>query len=113
MELSQTFFGKLKGSGLKTRLLHPWDELWDRRLGVYTTLGDHSAGGVDGRIAERVHYAPTPFAVILRLLRHVALSGLPHPGHRVPRSSRALSARRRRRVAGRVITASGFRFTTS
>ena len=61
----------LKGRGYKTRLINPHDELWDRRLGVQT-FGFHPGTGV-GKPDWQVHYAPTPYSEIFRLLKLIDL----------------------------------------
>lgn len=63
---------KLKGAGLKTRLLNPQDELWDQRLGV-RTLGFLPAVGAPGSADWQGHYVPTPYRQIVRTLRHVGI----------------------------------------
>lgn len=65
-------FGRLRGTGLKTRLLHPHDELTERWLGVRTSgwrphVGDERDPG------WRVEYVPSPYAVLRRVLRRVDL----------------------------------------
>ena len=51
---------RYRGRGYKNRLLHPYDEFWDRRLGV-RTFGYHPATGGAGDDDWRVHYQPTPY----------------------------------------------------
>jgi SAM-dependent methyltransferase len=63
---------KLRGSGLKTRLLNPRDELWDQRLGV-RTLGFLPAVGAPGSAEWQGHYVPTPYRKIIPALRHVGI----------------------------------------
>lgn len=63
---------RLRGAGLKTRLLHPHDELMERWLGVRTTgwrphVGDERDPG------WRVEYVPSSYAVLRRVLRRVSL----------------------------------------
>lgn len=60
----------LKGSGIKTRMLNPVDEFWDRRLGV-RTFGFRPAVGGPEQGNWRAHYVPTPYRRVLRTLRHV------------------------------------------
>lgn len=63
---------RFRGQGYKTRLLNPHDEYWDRRLGI-RTFGFHEGSGAQGEAVWNVHYTPTPYADILRLLRHAGL----------------------------------------
>ena len=65
-------FSRLRGTGLKTRLLHPHDEWWDRRLGVHT-FGFRPAVGDHAQDDWRADYVPTPYRKIFRVLRHVGL----------------------------------------
>jgi hypothetical protein len=60
----------LSGRGLKTRLLHPRDEFWDRRLGVHT-FGFTPAIGEPEAPDFRVHYTPAPYATLFRLFGEV------------------------------------------
>jgi histone methylation protein DOT1 len=62
-----------RGRGYKDRLLNLYDEIWDRRLGV-RTFGYHPASGSSARTDWRVHYTPTPYNEIFRLLRMVGLT---------------------------------------
>jgi Histone methylation protein DOT1 len=62
----------LRGSGLKTRLFNPIDELYDLRLGV-RTFGFLPAVGTSGSKDWQVHYVPTPYRKVIRTLRHVKL----------------------------------------
>ena len=64
---------RFRGRGYKTRLLNPHDEFWDRRLGV-RTFGFHPGTGNAGDPDWQVHYAPTPYSEIFRLLNLVDLS---------------------------------------
>jgi SAM-dependent methyltransferase len=64
--------GRFRGKSYKVRLLNPRDEFWDRRLGV-RTFGFHPAMGGPGDDDWRVHYTPTPYSDIFRLLRMVDL----------------------------------------
>jgi hypothetical protein len=57
---------------LKTRLLNPVDELWDRRLGVYT-VGYLPAVGDSQAPNWRAHYVPMRYRTIIRSLRHVGV----------------------------------------
>lgn len=63
---------RLRGQGIKTRLLNPYDAFWDKRLGVQT-FGFHPATGKQGDNDWRLHYTPTPYGDIFRLLRMVDL----------------------------------------
>ena len=65
-------FERLRGHGIKTRLLNPYDAFWDWKLGVHT-FGYHPARGKQGDSDWQVHYTPTPYADIFRLLRMVEL----------------------------------------
>lgn len=62
----------IRGGGLKTRLLHPVDELWDRRFGVHTVgflpeVGDPTAPN------WRAGYVPAKYQRIVAALRHVGV----------------------------------------
>lgn len=61
-----------RGSNLKSRLLHPVDEYWDRRLRV-STFGYFPAMGRPDEADFRVHHTPMPYSVCFRILRHVGL----------------------------------------
>jgi hypothetical protein len=61
-----------RGQGYKTRLLNPHDEFWDQRLGV-RTFGFHPGSGKQGDSDWRIHYTPTPYSDIFRLLKKVGL----------------------------------------
>jgi SAM-dependent methyltransferase len=63
---------RLRGSGLKTRLLNPVDELCDQWLGVRTS-GFLAAVGPAGSPHWQGHYVPTPYRKIIRTLRHVGI----------------------------------------
>ena len=63
---------RLRGRSYKDRLLNPHDEFWDWRLGV-RTFGYHPATGKPGDLNWKVHYTPTPYSDIFRLLRLVHL----------------------------------------
>ena len=63
---------KLRGTGLKTRLLHPHEELLDRWLGVRTS-GWRPHVGDEHDPNWRVEYVPAPYAVLRRVLRRVGL----------------------------------------
>ena len=67
-----TMLDRFRGKSYKDRLLNPHDEFWDRRLGV-RTFGYHPAMGDPGDNDWRVHYTPTPYSDIFRLLRMVDL----------------------------------------
>lgn len=62
----------LAGSGLKTRLLHPVDEYWDRRIGV-RTFGFKPAVGESGALDYRVCYVPTPYRKLFKVLRRMEI----------------------------------------
>jgi precorrin-6B methylase 2 len=69
-------FGRIrgiKGSGLKSRLLNPRNEFWDRRLGVHT-FGFTPAVGAGHDPDWRSHYVPTTYASIFRVLRHLKVN---------------------------------------
>jgi len=66
------FLDHFRGQGYKTRLLNPHDEFWDQRLGI-KTFGFHPASGKQGDSDWRVHYTPTPYSDIFRLLKMVEL----------------------------------------
>jgi len=61
-----------RGKGYKYRLLNPWDELWDRRLGIRTFGFGQDKGDPSGDDYQ-VHYEPTPYYHIFRLLRMIDL----------------------------------------
>lgn len=61
-----------RGFGLKTRVLHPVDEYWDRRLGV-STFGYFPPQGQPNDGDFRVHYTPTPYSVCFSMLRRLGL----------------------------------------
>jgi SAM-dependent methyltransferase len=65
-------YQRLKGSGLKTRLLNPRDELCDRWLGIRTS-GWRPHVGNEHDPDWRVEYVPTAYAVLGRLFRRVGL----------------------------------------
>ncbi len=65
-------FFHLGGKGFKTRLLHPHDEFWDRRLGI-GTFGYKPDRGRHSDPDWRCHYSPTAYDEIFRMLRHVRL----------------------------------------
>src|SRR4051812_12438293 len=60
------------GRGYKTRLLNPYDEFWDRRLGVHT-FGYRPATGSGDAPDWRLHYTPAPYRSILYSLRQAGL----------------------------------------
>ncbi len=57
---------RLRGTGYKERLLNPFDEFWDRRLGI-RTFGYHPGSGQQGDAEWYLHYAPTPYRELFRL----------------------------------------------
>ena len=65
-------FNQFKGRAIKSRLQNPYDAFWDLKLGVQT-FGFHPGSGMQGDADWQVHYAPTPYADIFRLLRMVGL----------------------------------------
>lgn len=52
---------KIKGSGLKTRVLNFYDQYWDLKLGV-NTFGHLNSGIADGKL-----YAPASYAAIFKV----------------------------------------------
>ena len=70
--LDLPLFDRLRGSGVKTRLLHPHDEFWDRRLGI-GTFGFIPAVGEPSNEAWQGHYQPTSYKDLFRMLRHVGI----------------------------------------
>jgi SAM-dependent methyltransferase len=64
---------RLRGTGVKARLLHPQDELLDRWLGV-RTWGWRPPKGDEHDPHWQVEYVATGYAVLRRMLRRVALS---------------------------------------
>lgn len=60
----------IKGAGLKTRLLHPIDEFWDRRFGVHT-VGFLPEVGNPNEPEFRAAYVPAQYRRIIAALRHV------------------------------------------
>lgn len=63
---------RYRGRGYKDRLLNPHDEFWDRKLRV-RTFGYHPGMGEAGDDDWRVHYQPTPYNDIFRLLCMIEL----------------------------------------
>lgn len=61
-----------KGKGLKTRLLHPVDEWWDRRFGV-NTVGFLPEVGDPNAPDYRAGYVPTNYRRIVAALKHVGV----------------------------------------
>lgn len=61
-----------RGFGLKTRILNPVDEYWDRRLGV-STFGYFPPQGQPNDDGFRVHYTPMPYSVCFSMLRKVGV----------------------------------------
>lgn len=66
-------FDHFRGKSYKTRLLNPHDEFWDRRIGIHT-FGFNPGSGKQGDSDWRVHYTPTPYSDIFRLLQMVGLN---------------------------------------
>jgi SAM-dependent methyltransferase len=71
-EDGSTMLGRYRGKGYKYRLLNPWDEFWDRRLRLNTFGFGQDRGDPSGD-DYRVHYEPTPYRHIFRLLRMIDL----------------------------------------
>lgn len=63
---------KIKGTGLKTRLLNIRDELWDRRLGI-NTFDFSPAIGMPGDPQWQGHYVPYTYRGVFSALKHVGL----------------------------------------
>ena len=63
---------KLKGTELKTRLLNPHEEFWDRKLGIHT-FGYHPGGDLKDP-ARANYYMPTSYVDLLRVFRRAGLS---------------------------------------
>lgn len=68
-----SFLDRFRGQGYKTRLLNPHDEFWDRKLGI-NTFGFHPGRGKSGDFDWQVHYAPTQYSEIFRVLKMVNLT---------------------------------------
>lgn len=64
----------IKGSGIKTRLLNPVDEFWERRFGV-NTLGWLPEVNDYDHPEFRAAYVPTQYRRIIAGLRHVGING--------------------------------------
>jgi SAM-dependent methyltransferase len=62
----------LRGRNLKARITNPYDEFWDRRLGIQT-FGYVPKVGADHDPYVQVHYQPTPYGDVWRILRHLRL----------------------------------------
>ena len=71
MQITERISTILRGSGLKTRLLNPIDELWDRRFGIRTIAYSLEEFGVYGQPEWRAAYVPTNYRRIVAALRHV------------------------------------------
>lgn len=67
-----SLFGAIKGKGFKARLLNPYDEFWDRRLGIQT-FGHAPTVGTDHDPYVQVHYQPTPYRDVWRILHRLRL----------------------------------------
>jgi SAM-dependent methyltransferase len=63
---------KLRGAELKTRLLNPHEEYWDRKLGV-RTFGYYPGGDLNDP-ARANYYMPTSYFDLLKVLRRAGLS---------------------------------------
>jgi SAM-dependent methyltransferase len=68
----RTWVRRYQGTGLKTRLLHPHDEYWDRRLGV-RTFGYLPAVCEPGHADWQGHYQPTSYRDLFKMLRQARL----------------------------------------
>lgn len=68
--MTVSFLRKLRRASVKTRLLNPFDEYWDRRLGISTFGYVPSVGEADAPDLQ-MHYAPTPYRVIFRIIEHL------------------------------------------
>ena len=66
-----TLLGRLRGTELKTRLLNPHEEYWDRKLGV-RTFGYHPGGDLNDP-ARSNYYMPTSYADLLKVFRRARL----------------------------------------
>lgn len=64
---------RLKGKGFRDRLTHPYDELWDWRLGGINTFGYVPALGRINDPGWQGHYTPVSYRDIFVLLRHVGI----------------------------------------
>lgn len=67
-----TLLKKFRQARLKTRLLHPWDECWDRKLGISTFGYVPRVGDLDAPDMQ-MHYGPTPYRGIFRIIRRLGL----------------------------------------
>ena len=65
---------QLQKFGVKTRLKKPFDAYWDFRLGV-NTFGYAPAVGKPTDPDFQVHYMPTPYRKIFRILDRLAVTG--------------------------------------
>lgn len=63
---------ELRGTELKTRLLNPHEEYWDRKLGI-RTFGYHPGGDLNDP-ARSNYYMPTSYADLLKLFSRAGLS---------------------------------------
>lgn len=68
-----TLLKTLRGMHLKTRLLNPVDEFWDRRFGIHT-VGFLPEVGQHGQPDWRAAYVPATYRRIVAALRHVGVS---------------------------------------
>jgi len=66
-----TLLERLRGTELKTRLLNPHEEYWDRKLGV-RTFGYHPGGDLNDP-ARSNYYMPTSYADLLKVFRRTNL----------------------------------------
>lgn len=62
----------LRNRALRLRLTQPLDELWDRRLGIHT-FGHRPGSGRQGDAEWYLHYAPTPYRDLFRVMRAASL----------------------------------------
>lgn len=64
---------RLRGKGLKDRLMHPYDAWWDWRLDGINTFGYAAAVGSIDDPGWQGHYKPVSYRDILAILRHVGI----------------------------------------
>lgn len=69
---AKAWLQSLAGSGLKTRLLNPIDEYWDRRIGV-RTFGFRPAVGEADAPDYRVCYVPTHYRKLFKIFRRLEI----------------------------------------
>lgn len=61
-----------EGMGVKSRLLNPIDMFWDLRMGV-RTFGYKPAVGQADASDFRVHFTPTPYRKLFKILRRIEI----------------------------------------